>query len=65
MATLGKALISPTQAAGKGINDAATACMDTFADGFLKPEPRIRSDSPAKPKAEAHKYRRTVLKKLD
>lgn len=38
--------------------------MDTFADGFLKPEPRIRSDSPAKPKAEAHKYRRTVLKNV-
>lgn len=39
--------------------------MDTFADGFLKPEPRIRSDSEAKSKAEAHKYRRIVLKNVD
>lgn len=59
MATVSKALFSPKQAAGKGINDAATACTDTFAD-----EPRIRSDSPAKSKAETHKYRRIVLRNV-
>lgn len=51
MATVSKALFSPKEAAGKGINVATTACMCTFADGFLKPEPRIGSDSPAKSKS--------------
>lgn len=38
--------------------------MDTFADGFLEPEPRIGSDSPAKPKVETHKRRRIVLRNV-
>lgn len=51
MATVSKALFSPKWAAGKGVNAAAPACMCPFADGFLKPEPRIGSDCPAKSKS--------------
>lgn len=41
---------------------AATVRMYAFADGFLKPEPRTGSDSPAMfKKAEMHRDRRSVL----